>query len=91
MARKRIEKEEVENKKTDKEVTKKNETAYSEANVVNRIQRAEHLRTSVGDKTKIIETVTYKNGVAKSKCKGIIKGKHVISNSGIDEKFLKGN
>jgi hypothetical protein len=90
MRQEKIANEENEKRIQDKKVTKANKSLYSDDKIVNKEQYAKHLSTSVGDKTKIIEVVTYKNGVVKSKCKGIMKGRHVVSNSGIDKKFLNG-
>lgn len=90
MRQARIDNEENERKKVDKKTTLKNDESYSTQNIISREQKAINLRTLHGDKTKIIETVTYKNGVVKSRVKGILKGKRVVSNSGIDAKLLNG-
>jgi hypothetical protein len=72
--------------KEDKRVTTQNKQSYSK----NNIKSKEQTSIKDGDKVKIVERCVYKNGVVKQRMVGILKRGKVISNYGIDKKFLKG-
>jgi phosphoribosylaminoimidazole carboxylase (NCAIR synthetase) len=66
----------------------KAETAYNKNNIKSTDQ--EEVKVSQ-ERSKIIERVTYKNGVVKSRLVGIIKKGKVIHNAGLDKKWTNPN
>lgn len=71
------EKEQNENRrKIDEDVTQKNAEAYTKAK--KREQDVTKIQTEKGMKEKIIERVTYHNGVVKSRLVGIVKDGKLI-------------
>lgn len=73
-------------KEKDKILSKVNANFYTEKNVKDRHQ--EEIKVAV-DRSKIVEKVTYKNGVIKSKIVGVLKKGKVIHNAGLDPKWIK--
>lgn len=75
--------------KTEKPViTKKVESNNGEF-ADSKIVKTEQVIKENGDKKKIMKKVTYKNGVVKSTLIGMMKGKRIILDRGIDHHALK--
>lgn len=75
-------------KKSETILTKQNAAQYSPKNIKSKDQ--EEIRVST-ERVKVVERVTYRNGVVKSRIVGVLKKGKIIYNAGIDKKFLPGN
>jgi len=89
------EKEEKEIIKEEKELKEKKEKKLKKLKnngdfVANNISLKGQLQKVVsfpsGQRSKIIESITYKNGVVKNKCIGIVKDGKLIKDFGVDKK-----
>lgn len=61
----------AEKKARDKETTAKNDEAYSDKNIKKREEELLKVKVEKGMKEKLIERVTYRNGVVKNRLKGL--------------------
>ena len=86
----RINEAEQEKKEEVKKKSIKNQKMYSKDQIKKVEQYKKHMKDVDGaEREKIIEAVTYKNGVVKECIKGIIKNGKVLFNAGIKDGLLR--